>query len=113
MVGLRWFISKLDSTLKKKNVGGLKVFCDTGFANQSVEVPTISVEIDKSVINVVGVYRPHSSNSNDSLRGLRNSTILKGKKVTLAGDFNINLLNETTDSLSNMFSDHTILCQGY
>jgi hypothetical protein len=72
--------------------------------NTHIESCIVQVKLNKFLLYVVTIYRPHSSsieNFTEKLIELLLSDVLKGKNVVLLGDFNINLLNQNINCISH------------
>ena len=81
----------------------LKQFCR---CNLYIEVCTIEIKLASDVYIVVGIYRPHSGNVDGFVDEL--GEILSNiprplrKKVILIGDFNVNLLNDSSSPVAKL-----------
>ena len=90
--------------------GGVSIFCKSSIHAESIdcvslcsdtiEACALKVSINNETL-VVGIYRPHSDsveNFSRALNELLEDRSLYGCKVCLAGDFNINSLDEGSNS---------------
>ena len=97
--------------------GGVSIFCRNNFEVSKIEplcfcndlIESCAVKIgraDDSII-VIGIYRPHSGtveNYTTALETLLNDNELRDHLVIIAGDFNINLTDTTSDCVNNFSS---------
>ena len=81
------------------------------YVNDTIEVCVVEVIINKEPIIMIGVYRPHSGTIEDftnELEILLQNRIVRNKRCCMAGDFNIDLLQDNdvntrfTDSLQSI-----------
>ena len=110
-------------TLRDGRSGGVSVFCskslncikldEFSYSDEIIESCCVQVGKGSELFHIFGVYRPVSgsvSTFNDVLDNLLNKPGLTGKKICIAGDININLLNaensENRTFISNMHSMH-------
>jgi hypothetical protein len=69
--------------------------------NKTIETCTVKIKLNKEILIIVGIYRPHSDsieNFSFVLNRLLESRYLLKSKVCLAGDFNVNILDDESDA---------------
>ena len=77
---------------------------DLSFYNETIEICTVKVVLSNCTKFILGIYRPHSDsveNFNHVISNILNNRILANKSLFIAGDLNINILND--NSISNSF----------
>ena len=93
---------------------GSHIISDLSFANENIEVCTVDVRLYDRKVIVIGIYRPHSGSVEgfiDQINIVLGSRELQNRNCILAGDFNINLGENSTNVNSfvyNMHSSHFI-----
>lgn len=129
-----WFTDQLQDGLNSycsyhtvrsnRRSGGVSVFVrqcfssrklfDLSFANETIEVCTVDVQIYNQSFIVVGVYRPHSGTVDDfvsQLGSILDSCEVRGRRCIVTGDFNIDLGSDNSpvnNFVNNMHSCHFI-----
>ena len=98
--------------------GGISVFTkdelvakkidSMSICNELIESCTVQVDLDEGYMIIIGIYRPHSGTILDfteQLDGMCDLPIVQNSKfVILAGDFNINILDNSSFPVSNFMS---------
>ena len=87
------------------------IVSDFSYANPTIEVCTIEVNIGSSVIILIGVYRPHSdsiTNFNAHLSTLLENQFFNGRTCIFLGDINICLFRDdpAIHDYVNLLSSH-------
>ena len=80
---------------------------DLCFSNDTIESCVVNLNFRSGNIIIFAVYRPHSqsiASFNEMFFNILDSNILSGKKLLIAGDLNINLLDE------NENNNHEFIC---
>jgi len=94
--------------------GGVSVFCKSdircvklenfSFGTGTIEVCTVRIDVGSSSIYLVAIYRPHSdtvTNFIEALEKIIQDQLLNRAKIVIAGDLNINLLNDSCGDVQN------------
>ena len=101
------------SIFSKTNYTSIKVQ-ELSYANVSIEVCTIELNLNNQTWYLIGLYRPHSDcidNFSDELHQILTNPIIRNKPCFIMGDFNINLMNNDTETLTfinNLNAKHFI-----
>ena len=80
--------------------------------DETIEICSVSIQINNFPLNILGIYRPHSGsidNFNQSLTTILENRLILNKPIIITGDLNINLLNDNLDSrsfINNLQSYH-------
>ena len=98
--------------------GGVSIYVKQGFkftkleeltyCNENIETCVVSVEFRGGSVCIIGVYRPHISTNENFIAALdlllENEIIKSSKLVIIAGDMNINLLDDNSSETQNYLS---------
>ena len=98
-----------------RNCYDVDVLSGLCICSETIESCAVEVNIGGQNISIVGIYRPHNDtidNFSNVMNMLLEDPILNNKKICLAGDFNVNLLNSDSHDVisfvNNMQSSHCL-----
>ena len=77
-------------------------------SNNVIESCVIDFSCPGSKFVIFAIYRPHSGNHEkfiSVLIDLLNDTLLHGKKIILLGDFNINILDDDSNTVQLLINE--------
>lgn len=98
--------------------GGVSIYCSSKYrasfvrelsvCNVEVESCCAQIRINSIIFNVIGIYRPHSGTPRDFANVLeeilRAGNLGVRERTCIAGDFNINLLDENNEATGNLLT---------
>ena len=98
--------------------GGVSIFCssrydscqyrDLSMCSTNIEACCIKISFMSICLNVVGIYRPHLGTIEQFVTELKQivetDTLGRRERICIAGDFNVNLLLESNDSVTNFIT---------
>ena len=103
---------------EERRSGGVSIFCrqdlnvetldHLSVCNQTIETMTINIVFPGDKIALVAVYRPHSGtieNFSHQLHGILHNNSIANQKTVIAGDLNINLLNQQSETIQTFIND--------
>ena len=78
-----------------------KLIQNLSFSNDTIEICGIELDYFGERVIIIGIYRPHSDtvvNFTDCLAELINSNVQSNRMCVVIGDFNVNLLNQSSET---------------
>ena len=86
----------------------MKVYSNLSVCNTNIESCSVSVDMGTDNLNILGIYRPHSGTDEQFMIELGSAIecadLTDRGKLCVVGDFNINLLDENSESVINLVS---------